>query len=134
MLGKNFLKNELKNRLVVESMTSSKKILTFLKTLIIAIALLFFWSCGEKENVEYRKIPYEGNENEKEEPNIKAAFAIVKANCTSCHATQAPQITNQGDLITHKAKICGVIAARSMPPGSPLPDSEYNVIAKSIQC
>lgn len=103
-----------------------------MKTFLLAILILIVWACGEKEKVEYRKIPYEGNN--KEEPNIKAAFAIVKANCTSCHATQAPQISNQGDLITHKAKICGVIAARSMPPGSPLPDGEYNVISKSIQC
>lgn len=100
--------------------------------LIIAFSL-FFLACGQEEKVEYKKVPYD--EKEPKGADVQAeAWTIVKENCTSCHASQAPIIASKADMIKHSAAICKVMKAGSMPPAGPLEAAKSDKIKEALSC
>ena len=97
-----------------------------MKIAIIIVGLIILFKCG-KEETKYKKIPYGGDK-----PSSISAWDIVKANCVSCHATQAPVFTNKDQMIAAKAGICKVINAGSMPPSGPLEAEKSDIIKKDL--
>jgi len=97
----------------------------------IFLVCLFLIACGQKEDVEYKKVPYKGDKGD----NFgQDAWDLVKANCTSCHATQAPVIVSKDDMNKHKDKICAVLKNQIMPPSGPLEAAKSDVIKKELGC
>jgi len=91
----------------------------------------FILSCGQKEEkVEYKKIPYKGEDPAKVDGDI--AFGHIEDSCMSCHASQAPIIASKNDMIKLKDSICSVVIKGSMPPSGPLPAPKVDEIKEDL--
>lgn len=97
--------------------------------LFLAISL-FLLACGQEEKTQYKRVPYKG---ETPTAGVKdEAWPLVKANCTSCHATQAPIIASKEDMLKHAAAICKVLQAGTMPPSGPLETAKSDKIKAEL--
>ena len=100
---------------------------------LLIAASLFMFACGGGEKTEYKKIPYEDKEPKGADVQAQA-WDIVKANCTSCHASQAPIIASKADMLDHADAICKVMKAGSMPPAGPLEAAKSDKIKEALSC
>lgn len=90
---------------------------------------LFFFACGEKEEVKYEKIPYEGK---KPAAGGDIAFGHIEDSCISCHASQAPVFVSKADVLKNKAAICNAVIKGAMPPSGALPEPKIAEIKADL--
>lgn len=100
---------------------------------LLFLGLFVIAGCGydKDKEVEIVKVPYKGEDNKND---VNPGLAVVKANCVSCHAVQAPVMKSDAAIQGLAGKICSVIKAGSMPPSGPLPDDQKALILKGFEC
>ena len=63
------------------------------------------------------------------------ALSEVVENCALCHGgSQPPPLTNEGEILGKKERVCVRVSNDTMPPGGGLDEETKQAILKGLEC